>query len=136
MVPHGRAQSRVLAAVDRMGIPRLQFFQPNYNRGILPSGEIQEFLSDGKQGRFPFEAGWVAPHLFDSTPAPRGPPGRPATSFRPVSQVTDVLKGSKEHEQGGADQVSGTSTGQDEFVAPPYACRSGEPTLSVQRQAV
>jgi hypothetical protein len=28
------------------------------------------------------------------------------------------------------------STGQDEFVAPPYACRSGEPTLSVQRQAV
>src|ERR1700723_946659 len=40
MVPHGRAQSRVRAAVDRMGIPRLQFFQPNYNRGILPSGEI------------------------------------------------------------------------------------------------
>ena len=40
MVPRGRAQSRVLAAVDRMGIPRLQFFQPNYNRDILPSGEI------------------------------------------------------------------------------------------------
>jgi len=36
-----------------------------------------------------------------------------------------------------ADQVSGTvSTGQDEFVAPPEACRSGEQTLSVQRQAV
>jgi hypothetical protein len=34
-------------------------------------------------------------------------------------------------------RVSGTvSTGQDEFVAPPEACRSGEQTLSVQRQAV
>jgi hypothetical protein len=43
-----------------------------------------------------------------------------ATSFRPVSQVTDVFERVEELEQRSADQVSGTvSTRQDEFVAPP-----------------
>jgi hypothetical protein len=50
--------------------------------------------------------------------------------------VTEVSRGVEEFQQRGAGQVGGAiSTGQDHLGAP-QACRGGEQTLSVQRQAI